>query len=132
MTTKTRGSRRRTTTTTRRTCATLDRPAASEAPADRMTPERQEAVLDMVRQHFDAYISDTPGLESLEAQAVIFAACVCRLAADGFPLPSLLQIAALPYGVELEDVELRDQSGNAFVHAAGDAQSQRRPAAAVA
>lgn len=68
-----------------------------------------------VERQFDAWVTAMPGLDSAQAQIIIFSRVARRLALAGLPMGGLIQQTARAYGVEIESLEIADAAGDMLV-----------------
>jgi len=92
---------------------------SGEAAADQMTREQIDALatalIENVKCQYDTWVAATPGLESPQAQLVVFASAVDRLAQAGIGLGALIQQVGRGYGIVFKGMEINDEQGQPLV-----------------
>ena len=86
--------------------------------ADRRLTRDVRALARVIEGAYDDWIRSEPGLESPQAQMVLFTVVAKRLAMSETPrigLGQLLTQVARAYGLELENFDIQDAEGNTLV-----------------
>lgn len=69
-----------------------------------------------IEKHYDRWIAETEGLESVQAQIVVFNAAAKRLAALNMPLSLMVKATMRAFGLECEGLEIADLDGKILVN----------------
>lgn len=76
-----------------------------------------------IERHYDRWIDETEGLETVQAQIVVFVACAKKLAASHMPLSLLIKATMKAFGLDCQELEIADVDGKILVkHEPKDAQ----------
>jgi hypothetical protein len=72
-------------------------------------------IIALVERKYNAWVGGTEGLESPQAQMVVFAQVTKRLAQAGIGLGAVITQAGRAFGVNFEQLEITDEQGRSLV-----------------
>lgn len=88
--------------------------AVDEA-AEVSNTEMLATIVRSIEERYTRFVDETAGMESPQAQIIIFSRAVKRLAEAGVGLGMLIAQAGRAYGLDLRDIEITDAQGRSLV-----------------